>query len=238
MRSDLEVIGALASRLGHEDRFRFDSPRAVFDELRRVSAGSRADYSGITYERLDTEPGVFWPCPDVADPGSLRLFAERFAHPDGRARFVAVEYRPSFETPDDGYPITLTTGRNREHYNSGNQTRRLARLNDARPQPLLEVHPTLASRLGISDGSPVVVESRRGSAIFQVTLDDGIRPDTVFAPFHWGGAGSANLLTAAAVDPICRMPEFKVSAVRIRPADGGSISVVLDPARLNAGLTG
>jgi assimilatory nitrate reductase catalytic subunit len=238
VRSDLEVIDALASRLGHADRFGFDSPRAVFDELRRVSAGSRADYSGITYERLDTEPGVFWPCPDVAHPGSLRLFAERFAHPDGRARFLAVDYRPAFETPNGDYPIMLTTGRNREHYNSGSQTRRLARLNDARPQPLLEVHPSLAGRLGVCDGSPVVVESRRGSATFQVTLDDGIRPDTVFAPFHWGGPGSANLLTAAAVDPISHMPEFKVSAVRIRPADGPSISVGLDPARLNAGVAG
>ena len=235
VRSDLEVLGALASRLGYQDRFDFDSPRDVFDELRRVSAGGRADYSGISYERLDTEPGVFWPCPDVAHPGSPRLFAQQFAHPDGRARFVAVEYRPAFEAPDNDYPITLTTGRNREHYNSGSQTRRLARLTHARPQPLLEIHPTLAARLGVADGSPVVVESRRGSATLQATLDDGIRPDTVFAPFHWGGPGSANQLTAAAVDPISRMPEFKVSAVRIRPANGPSNGVTSDPAPRHTG---
>ena len=221
VRSDIDVVCALASRLGHKDGFRFDNPEDVFDELRRASAGARADYSGITYERLDTEPGVFWPCPDVSHPGSPRLFSERFAHPDGRARFVAVQYRSAFETADDDYPVIFTTGRKREHYNSGSQTRRLARLNDACPEPLLEIHPVLAARLGVAAGTPVVVESRRGSATFNAVLDEGIRSDTVFAPFHWGGSGSANLITTAAVDPISRMPEFKVCAVRVRPAPPG-----------------
>jgi len=221
VRSDIEVLCALASRLGREDLFRFGHPEEVFGELRRASAGGRADYSGITYARLDAEPGVFWPCPDVAHPGTPRLFAERFAHPDGRARFVAVRYRAASETADDDYPVIFTTGRRREHYNSGSQTRRLARLNDACPEPLLEIHPELAARLGVAGGSTVVVESRRGSASFKAMIDDGIRADTVFAPFHWGGPGSANLITTAAVDPVSRMPEFKVCAVRVRPAPPG-----------------
>jgi assimilatory nitrate reductase catalytic subunit len=221
VRSDIEVMCALASRLGHQDRFRFDNPRQVFDELRRVSAGARADYSGITYERLDAEAGVFWPCPDVAHPGSPRLFADRFAHSDGRARFVAVRYRSAFETTDGDYPVMFTTGRKREHYNSGSQTRRLVRLSDAYPEPLLEIHPLLAAQLGLATGSLLVVESRRGSATFKAVLDDGIRADTVFAPFHWGGSRSANLITVDAVDPVSGMPEFKVCAVRVRPLPPG-----------------
>jgi assimilatory nitrate reductase catalytic subunit len=218
VRTDLDVLIALAERLGQADKFRFPSSQAVFDELRRASAGGRADYSGITYQRLDAEQGVFWPCPSTEHPGTPRMFARHFAHPDGRARLVAVAYRPTSEPPDPDYPLYLTTGRYREHYNSGNQTRQLGRLLQTKPTPLLQVHPNVADDLGVTDGSTVVAESRRGSATFQVEITTDIRPDTVFAPFHWGGSQSANLLTNAALDPDSKMPEFKNCAIRVRPA--------------------
>ena len=216
VKTDIEVLCALAARLGHPRGFEFSSPREVFDELRQATRGAKADYSGITYERLQSERGVHWPCPSEDHPGTPRLFADRFAHPSGRARFQAVSHRPAAEVPDAEYPLYFTTGRYKEHYNSGAQTRRVPALLLAKPEPKVELHPRLAAALGVSAGERVLLESRRGAVWFVANLSNDIRPDTLFAPFHWGGRQSANLLTNAALDPISRMPEFKVCAVRAR----------------------
>jgi assimilatory nitrate reductase catalytic subunit len=157
---------------------------------------------------------VFWPCPAPDHPGTPRLFGERFAHPSGRARFFPVPYRPAAELPDADYPLYFTTGRYKEHYNSGAQTRRVDSLIDAKPEPRLQIHPRLAASLDVSDGQLLRIESRRGAVQFSVRVSADIRPDTVFAPFHWGGKQAANVLTMPALDPISRMPEFKVCAVR------------------------
>ncbi len=218
VRSDLDVISGLAQWLGVADKFSFASPEAVFDELRRASAGGRADYAGISYARLDREQGVHWPCPSEEHPGSPRLFVHSFAHADGRARMVPVAYRPANEVPDAAYPYFFTTGRYREHYNSGSQTRRIDRLSRAKPAARVQLHPAVADSLNVADGDRVVVESRRGAAAFEVEVTASIRADTVFAPFHWGGESCANLLTNPALDPVSKMPEFKVCAVRIRRA--------------------
>jgi len=215
-RSDLEIIAGLAVRLGQGERFRFASPEAVFDELRRATAGGRADYSGITYDRIRREQGVFWPCPSADHPGTPRLFADRFQFPDGRARFQVVRHRPAAELPDAAYPLYFTTGRYKEHYNSGAQTRHVAALVEAKPVPRVQVHPRLARDLGVLPGGALVVESRRGRVTFAVEISADVRTDTLFAPFHWGGKASANLLTNPALDPQSRMPEFKVCAVRAR----------------------
>jgi assimilatory nitrate reductase catalytic subunit len=218
VKTDLEIICALAERLGEGTRFATSSAAGVFDELRRATAGGKADYSGITYDRIRHEQGVFWPCPAEDHPGTPRLFADRFAYPDGRARLFPVRYRPAAELPDEDYPFYFTTGRYKEHYNSGAQTRQVAALVDAKPEPRVQVHPRLAARLGVQGGAQLLVESRRGQVAFVVTVSPDIRPDTLFAPFHWGGRAAANILTVPALDPISRMPEFKVCAVRARPA--------------------
>ena len=238
VRSDLEVLRELAARLGVEKGFPAD-PEEVFEELRRASAGGIADYSGITYGRLAAENGVFWPCPAPAEapgseddgsardaglvsgpdhPGTPRLFLDRFATPDGRARFVPVTHRPVAEEPDDDYPVLLTTGRVVAQYQSGAQTRRVDELNAAAPGPFVELHPRLAARIGAAEGDPVSVVSRRGRAVAPARITTGIRPDTVFMPFHWPGEGRANTLTNPALDPTSRMPEFKVCAVRVETA--------------------
>lgn len=242
IRSDLEVMHELAARLGVEKGFSTD-PEEVFEELRRASAGGPADYSGITYRRLMEENGVFWPCPSVTDgdgttehmddpardddatgdeataaaphPGTPRLFLDRFATPDGRARFAPVTHRAAAEEPDDEYPVLLTTGRVVAQYQSGAQTRRVDELNAAAPGPFVELHPRLAARLGAAEGDPVAVVSRRGRAVAPARITAGIRPDTVFMPFHWPGEGRANTLTNPALDPTSRMPEFKTCAVRV-----------------------
>ena len=236
IRSDLEVLHELAARLGVEKGFPTD-PQEVFEELRRASAGGAADYSGITYRRLVEEDGVFWPCPAAVEadgagedalpggevpavhPGTPRLFLDRFATPDGRARFVPVSHRAIAEEPDEEYPVLLTTGRVVAQYQSGAQTRRVAELNAAAPGPFVELHPRLAARLGAAEGDPVAVVSRRGRAVAPARITDAIRPDTVFMPFHWPGEGRANTLTNPALDPTSRMPEFKACAVRLETVE-------------------
>ena len=213
---DTEILCRLAERLGYGEHFRYADSEAIFEELRRATAGGKADYSGITYRRLEQEQGVFWPCPSEDHPGTPRLFARRFSFPDGRARLHVVHHRPAGEEPDADYPLYFTTGRYKEHYNSGAQTRRVEKLVDARPEPRLQMHPRLAARLGVRDGALVLVESRRGAVSFRVSVSGEIRPDTLFAPFHWGGRAAANILTNPALDPTSRMPEFKVCAVRAR----------------------
>ncbi|MFF2506935.1 molybdopterin oxidoreductase family protein [Streptomyces sp. NPDC058067] len=214
VRSDLDVMHELARRLGVEEGFSVD-PEVVFGELRRASAGGAADYSGISYRRLVEEGGVFWPCPEEGHPGTPRLFLERFATGDGRARFADVSHRAAAEETDDSFPLYLTTGRVVSQYQSGAQTRRVDELNAAAPGPFVEMHPRLAARVGVVEGEPVVVVSRRGRAVAPARITSGIRPDTVFMPFHWAGAGRANNLTNPALDPTSGMPEFKVCAVRV-----------------------
>ncbi|MEU8751541.1 molybdopterin oxidoreductase family protein [Streptomyces chartreusis] len=150
-------------------------------------------------------------------PGTPRLFLDRFATPDGRARFAPVSHRAAAEEPDDEYPVLLTTGRVVAQYQSGAQTRRVDELNTAAPGPFVELHPRLAARLGAADGDPLAVISRRGRAVAPARITTAIRPDTVFMPFHWPGEGRANTLTNPALDPTSRMPEFKTCAVRVEP---------------------
>ncbi|MFE3901610.1 molybdopterin oxidoreductase family protein [Streptomyces sp. NPDC059153] len=214
VRTDLHVLRELAARLGVDKGFPEEAEEA-FEELRRASAGGPADYAGISYRRIRAEDGVFWPCPGEEHPGTPRLFLERFATPDGRARFAPVTHRPAAEEPDHEYPLYLTTGRVLSHYQSGAQTRRVPELNRAAPGPFVELHPQLATRLGVADGEALAVTSRRGRAVAPARVTDTIRPDTVFMPFHWAGAGRANALTNPALDPVSRMPEFKVCAVRV-----------------------
>ncbi|XVQ15367.1 molybdopterin oxidoreductase family protein [Spirillospora sp. CA-255316] len=218
VRTDLEILAVLADRLHAPGTWSVE-PAEVFEELREASAGGLADYSGITYERIEKEGGVFWPCPSEDHPGTPRPFLERFATPDGRARMTAVEHGGAAEDVDADYPVYLTTGRVLAQYQSGAQTRRVRPLVEAAPEAFVELHPDLAGRLGIAEGADVRVASRRGAATVRARLSDAIRPDTVFIPFHWAGEGRANLLTNPALDPISRMPEFKVCAVRLEPLE-------------------
>ena len=209
VRSDLEIISGLASRLKSPIEFSTD-PEDVFGELGRASAGGKADYSGISYERIRDEKGVFWPCPAEDHPGTPRMFLDRFATPDGRARFHVVEHRGPAEPVDDAYPVHLTTGRVLAPYQSGAPTRRVRELPD--DGAFVEMHPMLAGRIGAADGEPVRVATRRGTMVAPARVVPSIRPDTVFVPFHWVGA---NQLTNDALDPASRMPEFKVCAASV-----------------------
>lgn len=237
-RADWKIIQDIAQALGRPQGFAFESARQIFDELRVASRGGVSDYSGVTYERIEENFGVFWPCPDQtpegvpppAPEGTVRLFEPGswnpvakgngpFYFPDGRARFLVTPYQPPAEDIDADYPIILTTGRVVSHFLSGNQTRRIGPLVDHAPEPKCELHPRLANKLGIVEGDWVTVESRRGTCTIKAAVVSTIRPDTVFVPYHWGGRKSANQLTISAQDPISKIPEYKVCAVRVRKAE-------------------
>lgn len=239
-RQDWRVIQDIARALKRERGFTFASPAEILDELRRASAGGVADYAGITYERLEREMGIFWPCPSVDHPGTPRLFESGswnavaqgkgpFYFPDGKARFNVAPYTPPTEVTDADYPVILTTGRVVSHFLSGEQTRRIGPLSDQYPEPRLEIHPQLAQKYGIADGDWVCVESRRGACTIRALVVTTIRPDTVFVPYHWGGPKSINRVTIAAQDPISKIPEYKVCAVRLRKTEKPDYASKLEP---------
>lgn len=233
-KRDWEILLDIANRLGRGKYFPYKNTREIFEELRIASRGGTADYSGITWDRVEKENGVFWPAPqttekgktakrsedlDTNHPGTPRLFeGGKFYHPDGKGHFNAVHWRESAEVVDGQYPIWLTTGRVVSQYLSGTQTRRIGPLVDQYPNPKMEIHPRLALKLGIKDGDWVTVKTRRGQITVKAMVVNTIRPDTVFVPYHWGGKQSINMLTQRALDPISKIPEFKVSACAVSKA--------------------
>jgi assimilatory nitrate reductase catalytic subunit len=246
-RQDWRIIQDIAKALGRERGFTFKSTKEIFEELRRASAGGIADYSGITWEKVEQNLGVFWPCPatdpegrPIEHPGTPRLFepgswnpiakgAGPFYFPDGKARFQVAAYSPPAEEVDADYPLILTTGRVVSMFLSGTQTRRIGPLVDQYPEPRLELHPRTAESLGINDGDWASVESRRGSITIRAQVVTTIRPDTVFVPYHWAGDKSINRVTIAAQDPISHIPEYKVCAVRVLRAARPAYATALEP---------
>ena len=215
-RVDWHIILDLAKRLGRGEYFDYTCAEDIFNELRVASKGGTADYYGITYQKIEENMGVFWPCPELDHPGTPRLFEDRrFYTSDKKAHFNAVEFRPPAEVPDTDYPVVLTTGRVVSQYLSGTQTRRIGALVNQYPEPLIEIHPTLAGTLGIRSGDLTTVETRRGKVTLKASVVKTIREDTIFIPYHWGDEKSANLLTNPVLDPISKIPEYKACACKV-----------------------
>jgi len=238
-RQDWRIIQDVAQALGRPHGFTFREPREIFEELRTASKGGVADYSGVTYEKIERSFGVFWPCysedPQTGAPidheGTPRLFARGsynpvargagpFYFPDGRARFNVAEHRTPVDDAGEEFPVFLTTGRVVSQFLSGTQTRRIGPLVKQYPEPRIEMHPKLAGALGIKGDDWATVETRRGSVTLRAMVVTTIRPDTVFIPYHWPGEKSANQVTVAAQDPVSRIPQYKVCGCRVRRAPG------------------
>lgn len=229
-RTDTAIILELAARLGVADKFTYKDSEAIFNELRVASKGGTADYYGITYKKIEDTMGVFWPCPSEDHPGTPRLWEDKkFATPDGKAHFNPVHYRDPGEVTDDEYPVVLTTGRVVSQYLSGTQTRRIGKLVGLIPEPLVEIHPELAARYHIRQREMVKVTTRRGNAEFPANIVETIRKDTVFIPYHWPGRKSANQLTIGTLDPVSKIPEFKVCACKLTP-----LGIISNPGETHA----
>jgi formate dehydrogenase major subunit len=209
-RSDLWITCEIAKRMGAAG-FDFETASEVNDEI----ASLTPSYGGITYDRID-DIGLQWPCPDENHPGTRYLHTERFPTPSGRGRFVPLKYRPPDEEPDAEYPLVLTTERSLYHYHTSTMTRRVAGLEELRSEELVELHPKDAAALHIATGEKVRVTSRRGEVVARALVTEVSPPGTISMTFHFHEAPT-NVLTNAAWDPVAKIPETKVCAVRVEP---------------------
>jgi len=207
-RQDLAIIVAMARRLGLD--WTYAHPREVFDEMRRAMPS----IAGITWERLEREHAVTYPCEREGDPGTRVVFTEQFPTATGRGRFVPARVIPAAEQPDEAYPFVLITGRQLEHWHTGSMTRRTEVLDAIEPTPVASIHPLDLAALGVAPDGMITVASRRGGISLRARADDGTPRGAVFVPFCYYEA-AANLLTNPVLDPFGKIPEFKYCAVRV-----------------------
>jgi formate dehydrogenase alpha subunit len=205
-KADWQIIAEISRRMGHP--MPFADAEAIFEEIRRVTPS----YAGITYERLEAEGGLQWPCPHPDHPGTVYLHRGQFSR--GRGHFFGIDYREPAEPPDADYPLVLTTGRVLYQYHTGTMSRRAPGLVEKAPECRMEIAAGDAARYGIRDGEQVHVSSRRGEIIARALVSTKAVPGTIFIPFHYYEA-AVNKLTIAALDPVAKIPEYKVCAVRI-----------------------
>ena len=216
-RQDLDIIVAMARQLGLD--WRYSHPREVFDEMRQAMPS----IAGITWERLERESAVTYPCEREGDPGQSVVFTEQFPTASGRAKLVAAQIIPAAEKPDTEYPFVLITGRQLEHWHTGSMTRRSRSLDAIEPFPVASMNSADLRALGVTPGNPVTIASRRGSVSLYARADDGTPCGSVFIPFCYYEA-AANLLTNPVLDPFGKIPEFKYCAVRV--AEGGTPALI------------
>jgi predicted molibdopterin-dependent oxidoreductase YjgC len=212
---DWRITADLASRVAQKlgckpgpEAWKYDSPSSIFDELTRVTP----IYRGMSYERLHAQ-GLQWPCPSENHPGTPILHVGTFSR--GQGKFHAVEARDPAETTDEEYPLILTTGRVLYHYHSGTMTRRSAPLHWREPRGYAEINPQDAEAIGLKDGFAVIIHSRRGTVRTKTKISDNVPPGTVFLAFHWREAPANRLTQDHTLDPIAKIPEYKISAIRL-----------------------
>jgi formate dehydrogenase major subunit len=220
-REDFWLLVELGRRMGLD--WHYAHPREVFDEMRTCMDS----IAGITWDRLERESSVTYPCPVEGDPGQPVVFVDRFPTASGRGRFVPADLIPAAERPDAEYPVVLITGRQLEHWHTGAMTRRASALDSLEPEPVASIHPLDLEMLGVSPAGIITIASRRGEISLYARADDGMPRGAVFVPFCYYEA-AANRLTNPALDPFGKIPEFKYCAVRVTA--GGAV-----PERLSFG---
>jgi formate dehydrogenase major subunit len=216
-RHDLAIIVEMARRMGLD--WSYSHPREVFAEMRKAMPS----IAGITWDRLERESSVTYPCEQEGDPGTRVVFTEDFPTATGRAKFVPAALIPAAERPDSEYPFVLITGRQLEHWHTGSMTRRAEVLDAIEPDPVASLHSKDLAELGAGPDAMITVASRRGRISLRARADDGTPRGAVFIPFCYYEA-AANLLTNPVLDPFGKIPEFKYCAVRVTP--GGEESAV------------
>ncbi|ARI76601.1 assimilatory nitrate reductase catalytic subunit NasC [Halobacillus mangrovi] len=219
VKHDWQIICDIAKVLGKEEYFSFANAEEIFNELRLASKGGIADYYGITYNKLRNLNGVLWPCPDLEHEGTERLFQHSFAHEDGKAKMKIISNKAQVHKDEasDMFPLILTTGRVMSHYLTGEQTRRSSSLAAREIESCMEIHPSTGEKYGVKDKTLVKIESSQGRIVVRSKWSNKVSKGTVFVPFHWGDTQNVNQLISDKLDPDCRMPGFKVVAVKISP---------------------
>ncbi|MBM4314884.1 MAG: formate dehydrogenase subunit alpha [Deltaproteobacteria bacterium] len=207
-RADWEIISDLSTRLGYP--MHYNNPREIMEEISSVAPS----YAGITHARIEKE-GIAWPCPTLDHPGTRMLHKDRIVR--GKGLFHSVEYTAPAETPDEEYPLVLTTGRVLYHYHTGSMTRIGKGMNERCPESLIEINPADARKLSVDSGMMVDVSSRRGKVRVKAKVTDRLPVGTVFMNFHFHEA-AVNLLTNPALDPVSKIPELKACAVKVEAA--------------------
>jgi formate dehydrogenase major subunit len=207
-REDLWILNEIARRIGLD--WNYAHPREVFNEMR----GCMDSIAGITWERLERDSSVTYPCEKEGDPGTPVIFTTHFPTATGRGKFVPADIIPAAERPDRDYPVVLITGRQLEHWHTGAMTRRAGVLDALEPEPVASIHPLDLAGLKAQPGDVITVASRRGSISLYARADEGTPAGAVFIPFCYYEA-AANLLTNPVLDPVGKIPEFKYCAVRV-----------------------
>jgi formate dehydrogenase alpha subunit len=209
-RPDWQITSQLARRMGGKG-FDYQEPEQIMAEISRLTPS----YGGITYQRLETG-GLQWPCPTTEHQGTLFLHKDTFTR--GKGKFMPLQYRPSAELPDVDYPLILTTERSPYHFHTSTMTRKVKGLEKLRSEELVEINPTDARKLGVADGQMVKVTSRRGQVEARARVTTVSPPGVVSMTFHFAESPT-NVLTNPALDPVAKIPELKVAAVRIAPCE-------------------
>jgi len=214
-REDREIIAELSTRMGYE--MKYESAEEIMQEIAQVTPS----YGGISYERIE-EKGLAWPCPDSEHPGTPILHVDTFAR--GKGLFFAIDHQPPAEETDAEYPFILSTGRVLSHFHTGTMTRKGEGLNKVHPEIKAEINPQDAARLGVKDDDLLAITSRRGSIKVKAWLSDRPASGVVFVPFHFHEV-AVNRLTIAALDPVAKIPEYKVCAIKVEKAVGAKKEV-------------
>jgi formate dehydrogenase major subunit/formate dehydrogenase alpha subunit len=224
-RPDWAIIAAVAQQtlnrqgltpVGPQAGWTYASPATIMDEIAAVTPS----YAGVSYARLERGDALHWPVPDISHPGTPILHVGRF--PRGRGQFFPCEHLPAAELPDRDYPLYLTTGRVLYHWHGGEMTRRVSGLLEVYPRTLVEISPEDAARIGLNGRTQVRVTSRRGEVVAEAVITARMAPGVIFGNFHFPGEQNVNNLTIAALDPVAKIPEYKVCAVRVEPVEGES----------------
>jgi predicted molibdopterin-dependent oxidoreductase YjgC len=205
-RSDWQIVCQLAAKMGGKG-FDYQNPSQIMDEIARLTPS----YGGISYERLE-RGSLQWPCPTPEHPGTPILHTAAFSR--GKGKFVSLTYKPSQELTDETYPLVLTTGRHLAHFHTGTMTRKVRGLNALEGEERVEINPADARALGVENNEMVRVVSRRGEVKVKVKVSEASPVGVVFMTFHFAES-PANILTSPALDPVAKIPELKVAAVRI-----------------------
>jgi len=216
-KPDFWIFNAMAKRIERDKKPNFpETTEQAFEEMKQLSKGRLLDISGMSYDRIEQQRGLQWPCRDGDETGSKRLYTDGvFLYPNGKAKLIPLPFVDNNERPDDEYPFWLNSGRVVEHFHTRTRTGKLGNQNKFSPTPYMEINPDAAAEFGVEHGEYARLVSRRGDAIVMVQCTQRVPRDMIFVPFHYHEC--VNRVSLGLLDPYSRQPAYKQCAVRVEP---------------------